>query len=68
MCLFRSRTPPPPPPVPAPPPPPLKKVKKIENPAVQRRMANRRRGGMRALRINRTQPNIGARGAGARAV
>jgi len=44
----------------------MKKVKKVENPALKKRQASRRRGGMKSLTINRTSPNIGSAGAGAR--
>jgi len=68
MCFGSRPKPPPVQPVPVPLPPPEKKVKKVENAALEKRRANRRQGGMRALAINRTRPNIGAQGAGARAV
>jgi len=44
----------------------MKKVKKVENPALKKRRATRRRGGMKSLTINRTAPKIGSAGAGAK--
>ena len=67
MCLGGS-DPPPPQPVPTPAPPPAKKPKEAKNPSLVKRKQTRRRGGMKSYTINRTTPNIGAQGEGARAV